>query len=58
MTGPSNPFEGRDGLWQHLGVEAPKWDGFGGEATPFRINYQLQGVAAAFQDGAVTPATC
>jgi 2-methylcitrate dehydratase len=37
MTGPGNPFEGRDGLWQHLGVEAPKWEGFGGTAKPFRI---------------------
>jgi 2-methylcitrate dehydratase len=37
MTGPGNPFEGRDGLWQHLGVEAPKWEGFGGGAKPFRI---------------------
>jgi 2-methylcitrate dehydratase len=37
MTGPSRPFEGRDGLWQHLGVEAPKWEGFGGRAQPFRI---------------------
>jgi 2-methylcitrate dehydratase len=37
MTGPSHPFEGRDGLWQHLGTEAPKWDGFGGRAKPFRI---------------------
>jgi 2-methylcitrate dehydratase len=37
MTGPGNPFEGRDGLWQHLGVEAPKWEGFGGRAKPFRI---------------------
>jgi 2-methylcitrate dehydratase len=37
MTGPANPFEGRDGLWQHLGVEAPKWEGFGGQARPFRI---------------------
>jgi 2-methylcitrate dehydratase len=37
MTGPANPFEGRDGLWQHLGVEAPKWEGFGGRAKPFRI---------------------
>lgn len=37
MTGPSRPFEGRDGLWQHLGVEAPKWEGFGGGAKPFRI---------------------
>jgi 2-methylcitrate dehydratase len=37
MTGPGSPFEGRDGLWQHLGVEAPKWEGFGGRAKPFRI---------------------
>jgi 2-methylcitrate dehydratase len=37
MTGPGNPFEGRDGLWQHLGVEAPKWEAFGGGAKPFRI---------------------
>ena len=37
MTGPGNPFEGRDGLWQHLGVEAPKWEGFGGGGKPFRI---------------------
>lgn len=37
MTGPGEPFEGRDGLWQHLGVEAPKWEPFGGRATPFRI---------------------
>jgi 2-methylcitrate dehydratase len=37
MTGPGNPFEGRDGLWQHLGVEAPKWENFGGRAKPFRI---------------------
>ena len=37
MTGPVNPFEGRDGLWQHLGVEAPKWEDFGGGAKPFRI---------------------
>src|SRR5262245_12159956 len=38
MTGPNNPFEGRDGLLQNLGVEAPKWEGFGGGAKPFRIN--------------------
>jgi 2-methylcitrate dehydratase len=38
MTGPGKPFEGRDGLWQHLGVEAPKWEGFGGGDKPFRIN--------------------
>jgi 2-methylcitrate dehydratase len=37
MTGPGEPFEGRDGLWQQLGVEAPKWEGFGGGAKPFRI---------------------
>jgi 2-methylcitrate dehydratase len=37
MTGPSRPFEGRDGLWQHLGVETPKWGGFGSRAKPFRI---------------------
>ncbi len=37
MTGPGEPFEGRDGLWQHLGIEAPKWEGFGGKAKPFRI---------------------
>ena len=37
MTGPGAPFEGRDGLWQHLGVEAPKWERFGGGAKPFRI---------------------
>ena len=37
MTGPGEPFEGRDGLWQHLGIEAPKWEGFGGTAKPFRI---------------------
>ena len=37
MTGPGEPFEGRDGLWQPLGVEAPKWGHFGGRADPFRI---------------------
>ena len=37
MTGPGNPFEGRDGLWQHLGIEAPKWKRFGGAGEPFRI---------------------
>ena len=37
MTAPRNPFEGRDGLWQHLGVEAPRWEGFGGKGKPFRI---------------------
>src|SRR5438094_5924319 len=37
MTGPGEPFQGRNGLWQHLGVEAPKWEGFGGRAKPFRI---------------------
>jgi len=38
MTGPPAPFEGRDGLWQHLGIEAPKWGRFGGGGEPFRIN--------------------
>lgn len=37
MTGPGHPFEGRDGLWQHLGIEAPKWERFGGGGEPFRI---------------------
>jgi 2-methylcitrate dehydratase len=37
MTGPGHPFEGRDGLWQHLGIEAPKWGRFGSGAEPFRI---------------------
>jgi 2-methylcitrate dehydratase len=37
MTGPSHPFEGRDGLWQHLAVEAPKWEQFGSADKPFRI---------------------
>lgn len=37
MTGPGHPFEGRDGLWQHLGIEAPKWPRFGGGGEPFRI---------------------
>ena len=38
MTGPPAPFEGRDGLWQHLGLDAPKWGRFGGAGEPFRIN--------------------
>src|SRR5207247_4494300 len=37
MTGPGHPFEGRDGLWQHLAMEAPKWERFGGGGEPFRI---------------------
>src|SRR5438128_1726677 len=37
MTGPPHPFEGRDGVWQHLGVDAPKWPRFGGGGEPFRI---------------------
>jgi 2-methylcitrate dehydratase len=37
ITGPVDPFEGRDGLWQHLGVDAPKWQSFGGKTDPFRI---------------------
>jgi 2-methylcitrate dehydratase len=38
MTGPPAPFEGRDGLWQHLGLDAPAWGRFGGGGEPFRIN--------------------
>ncbi len=38
MTGPPAPFEGRDGLWQHLGVDAPKWERPGGGGETFRIN--------------------
>jgi 2-methylcitrate dehydratase len=37
MTGPGNPFEGRNGLWQSLEIETPKWQQFGGGAEPFRI---------------------
>jgi 2-methylcitrate dehydratase len=37
MTGPGHAFEGRDGLWQHLGIDAPKWPRFGGDGEPFRI---------------------
>jgi 2-methylcitrate dehydratase len=37
MTGPGAPFEGKDGLWQHLGIDAPKWERFGGGGEPFRI---------------------
>lgn len=37
MAGPGHPFEGRDGLWQHLGIETPKWPRFGGGGEPFRI---------------------
>ena len=37
MTAPGHPFEGRDGLWQHLGIEAPKWKSFGSRGEPFRI---------------------
>ncbi len=37
MTGPGAPFEGRDGLWQHLGIDAPKWERFGGGTEPFKI---------------------
>src|SRR5947208_14212961 len=37
MTGPSAPCEGKDGLWQHLGVDAPKWERFGGGSEAFRI---------------------
>ncbi len=37
MTAPDHPFEGRDGLWQHLGIERPEWPRFGGGKEPFRI---------------------
>src|SRR6266852_5866526 len=37
MTGPGQPFEGRDGLWQHLGIDAPEWPHFGGSGETFRI---------------------
>jgi 2-methylcitrate dehydratase len=37
MTGPGHPFGGRDGLWQHLGIDAPAWSRFGGAGEPFRI---------------------
>ena len=37
MTGPDQPFEGKEGLWHNLGAEAPKWPAFGGGAEPFRI---------------------
>jgi 2-methylcitrate dehydratase len=37
MTGPGHAFEGRDGLWQHLGIDAPTWPRFGGDGEPFRI---------------------
>jgi len=37
MTGPARPFEGRDGLWQHLAIDAPQWPRFGGGGEPFRI---------------------
>src|SRR5262249_53204490 len=37
MTGPDQPFEGKEGLWHNLGAEAPKWPAFGGEAEPVRI---------------------
>jgi len=37
MTGPGAPFEGRDGLWQQLVLEAPKWERFGGGDESFRI---------------------
>lgn len=38
MTGPAEPFEGRDGLWQHLAIDPPKWPRFGGRDEPFRIS--------------------
>src|SRR5882672_391344 len=37
MTGPGAPFDGRDGLWQQLQLEAPKWERFGGGDESFRI---------------------
>src|SRR5215475_8517186 len=37
MTGPGNPFEGRDGLWQHLGIDAPEWTRLGAAGQPARI---------------------
>ena len=37
MTGPDKPFEGREGLWDNLRVEAPKWEAVGNGAEPFRI---------------------
>jgi len=37
MTGPGGPFDGRDGLWQQLQLEAPKWERFGGGDESFRI---------------------
>lgn len=37
MTGPGQPFEGRDGLWQHMGVDAPSWGPSGGRGEPFGI---------------------
>src|SRR3989449_4775133 len=37
MTGPGAAFEGREGLGQHVGVEAPRWARSGGRGEPFRI---------------------
>ncbi len=37
MTGPERPFEGRDGLWQHMGVDPPSWVGSGERDGPFGI---------------------
>src|SRR5262245_9010076 len=37
MTGPGAPFEGRDGLWQHLGIDAPEWTRLGAAGQPARI---------------------
>jgi len=37
MTGPDQPFEGKEGLWHNLGAEAPKWPAFGGGVESFRI---------------------
>jgi 2-methylcitrate dehydratase len=37
MTGPDQPFEGKEGLWHNLGAEAQKWPAFGGGVESFRI---------------------
>ncbi|MBI2887278.1 MAG: MmgE/PrpD family protein [Chloroflexi bacterium] len=37
MTGPGHPFEGRDGLWQHMGVAPPNWGLTKGRDALFRI---------------------
>jgi len=37
MTGPGAPFEGRDGLWQHLEIEGPEWELSPRAGDPLRI---------------------